>query len=93
LLVNTPDTAAQNAQTPPATPAPTAYNPGVGELMNLIATLLLYLVKDGELAFDPSDEIQAGVVITHEGAVIHPATAALLAESVPGAGSPGGATP
>jgi H+-translocating NAD(P) transhydrogenase subunit alpha len=58
-----------------------------------IATLLLYLVKDGALAIDPGDEIQAGVVITHEGAVIHPATAALLAESTPGAGSPGGATP
>jgi H+-translocating NAD(P) transhydrogenase subunit alpha len=58
-----------------------------------MATLLLYMVKDGALAIDPSDEIQAGVVITHEGAVIHPATAALLAESTPGAGSPGGATP
>jgi NAD(P) transhydrogenase subunit alpha len=58
-----------------------------------IATLLLYLVKDGALAIDPGDEIQAGVVITHEGAVIHPATAALLAESTPGAGSPGGAAP
>ena len=46
-----------------------------------ITTLLLYLVKDGALAIDPGDEIQAGVVITHEGAVIHPATAALLAES------------
>jgi H+-translocating NAD(P) transhydrogenase subunit alpha len=58
-----------------------------------IATLLLYMVKDGALAIDPGDEIQAGVVITHEGAVIHPATAALLAEPTPGAGSPGGATP
>src|ERR1700733_13773198 len=58
-----------------------------------VATLLLYMVKDGALAIDPSDEIQAGVVITHQGAVIHPATAALLAESTPGAGSPGGATP
>jgi H+-translocating NAD(P) transhydrogenase subunit alpha len=58
-----------------------------------IATLLLYMVKDGALAIDPSDEIQAGVVITHDGAVIHAATAALLAESTPGAGSPGGATP
>ena len=48
---------------------------------------------DGALAIDPGDEIQAGVVITHDGAVIQPATAALLAESTPGAGSPGGATP
>jgi NAD(P) transhydrogenase subunit alpha len=57
-----------------------------------IATLLLHLVKDGALAIDPADEIQAGVVITHDGAVIHPATAALLAEPAPGAGSTGGAT-
>jgi NAD(P) transhydrogenase subunit alpha len=58
-----------------------------------IATLLLYLVKDGALAIDPGDEIQAGVVITHEGAVIHPATAALLAEASHGADTSGGATP
>jgi NAD(P) transhydrogenase subunit alpha len=58
-----------------------------------IATLLLYMVKDGALAIDPGDEIQAGVVITHEGTVIHPATAALLAKSQPGDDAPGGATP
>jgi H+-translocating NAD(P) transhydrogenase subunit alpha len=57
-----------------------------------ISALLLHLVKDGALAIDPADEIQAGVVITHDGAVIHPATAALLAGSAPGADSPGGAT-
>jgi NAD(P) transhydrogenase subunit alpha len=57
-----------------------------------IATLLLHLVKDGELAIDPDDEIQAGVVITHDGAVIQPATAALLAEAAQAAGTPGGVT-
>jgi len=58
-----------------------------------IATLLLHMVKEGgELVIDPDDEIQAGVVITHDGAVIHPATAALLAGPAPGAGSPGGAS-
>jgi NAD(P) transhydrogenase subunit alpha len=57
-----------------------------------IATLLLHLVKDGELAIDPDDEIQAGVVITHGGAVIQPATAALLAEAAQAAGTPGGVT-
>jgi proton-translocating NAD(P)+ transhydrogenase subunit alpha len=57
-----------------------------------MATLLLHLVKDGELALDPDDEIQAGVVITHDGAVIQPATAALLADASQGAGPPGGAT-
>src|ERR1700733_10769632 len=58
-----------------------------------ITTLLLYMVKDGALAIDPSDEIQAGVVITHDGAVIQPATAALLATTQPGDDAPGGATP
>ena len=45
-----------------------------------VSSLLLHLVADGVLAIDPSDDIQAGVVITHGGEVIHPATAALLAE-------------
>jgi NAD(P) transhydrogenase subunit alpha len=57
-----------------------------------ITTLLLYMVKDGALAIDPTDEIQAGVVITHDGAVIQPATA-LLAKTQPGDDAPGGATP
>ena len=39
LLVQSSDTAAQNVQAAPASPAPTAYNPGVGELMNLIVQL------------------------------------------------------
>ena len=46
-----------------------------------VSALLLHLVADGALAIDLSDEIQAGVVITHEGAVVQPATAALLAEN------------
>jgi NAD(P) transhydrogenase subunit alpha len=58
-----------------------------------ISALVLHLVADGALAIDPSDEIQAGVVITHDGAVIHPATAALLAKTQPGDDAPGGATP
>jgi H+-translocating NAD(P) transhydrogenase subunit alpha len=40
-----------------------------------VSTLLLYLVKDGELALDPEDELQAGVIITRDGAVVHPALA------------------
>jgi NAD(P) transhydrogenase subunit alpha len=43
-----------------------------------VTSLLLHMVADGALAIDPSDDIQAGVVITHGGEVIHPATAALL---------------
>jgi NAD(P) transhydrogenase subunit alpha len=45
-----------------------------------VSSLLLHMVADGALAIDPSDDIQAGVVITHRGEVIHPATAALLAD-------------
>jgi H+-translocating NAD(P) transhydrogenase subunit alpha len=38
-----------------------------------VSALLLYLVKDGELALDPADELQAGVIVTSGGAVVHPA--------------------
>jgi H+-translocating NAD(P) transhydrogenase subunit alpha len=50
-----------------------------------LTTLLLHMVADGALAIDPGDDIQAGVVITHGGSVIHPATAALLADQPGGA--------
>jgi H+-translocating NAD(P) transhydrogenase subunit alpha len=50
-----------------------------------VTTLLLHMVADGELAIDPGDDIQAGVVVTHAGSVIHPATAALLADQPGGA--------
>jgi H+-translocating NAD(P) transhydrogenase subunit alpha len=43
-----------------------------------IATLLEYLTADGALAIDTSDEIQAGVVITHDGRVVQESVAALL---------------
>jgi NAD(P) transhydrogenase subunit alpha len=43
-----------------------------------ISALLLYLTRNGELAIDTSDEIQAGVVIAHDGAVVHPGVASLL---------------
>jgi H+-translocating NAD(P) transhydrogenase subunit alpha len=38
-----------------------------------VSTLLQYLVKDGVLAIDRDDELQAGVLITHDGQVVHPA--------------------
>jgi H+-translocating NAD(P) transhydrogenase subunit alpha len=47
-----------------------------------ISALLLYLVKDGELALDPDDELQAGVIITRDGAVVHPALAVAPAEGI-----------
>jgi H+-translocating NAD(P) transhydrogenase subunit alpha len=40
-----------------------------------VSALLLYLVKDGELALDPDDELQAGVIVARDGAVVHPALA------------------
>jgi H+-translocating NAD(P) transhydrogenase subunit alpha len=55
------------AQMPTA--ASTAYS------HNVVA-LLAELVRDGALRIDPADEIQGGVVVTHQGKVIHPAVAA-----------------
>jgi len=49
-----------------------------------VSTLLLHMVADSALAIDPGDDIQAGVVITHGGSVIHPATAALLTDQPAG---------
>ncbi len=43
-----------------------------------ITALLEYMTKDGALAIDPSDEIQAGVLITHGGRVVRPDVAGLL---------------
>jgi NAD(P) transhydrogenase subunit alpha len=41
-----------------------------------ISSLLLYLTKDGEMTLDLGDELVAGVVVTHGGAIVHPALAA-----------------
>ncbi|HUB42210.1 MAG TPA: NAD(P) transhydrogenase subunit alpha, partial [Streptosporangiaceae bacterium] len=46
-----------------------------------ISALLLYLMKDGQLALDLDDELQAGVIITSGGEIVHPALAATVAES------------
>jgi H+-translocating NAD(P) transhydrogenase subunit alpha len=43
-----------------------------------ISAVLEYMTADGALAIDTSDEIQAGVVITHDGRVVNQAVAALL---------------
>ena len=56
-----------------------------------ISALLLYLVKDGLLAVDLSDDLQAGVIITRDGQVVHPALAKPAAPTQPAlADSPGG---
>jgi H+-translocating NAD(P) transhydrogenase subunit alpha len=43
-----------------------------------ISALLLSMVTDGALVIDPADEVQAGVVVTHDGQVVNPAVAKLL---------------
>lgn len=43
-----------------------------------ISALLAHLRPDGDIVIDLNDEIAAGVVITHGGSVVNPATAALL---------------
>jgi H+-translocating NAD(P) transhydrogenase subunit alpha len=50
-----------------------------------ISALLMHFIKDGEMLFDFEDEITAGTVITHDGTVVHPATAELLAPAKGGA--------
>jgi NAD(P) transhydrogenase subunit alpha len=63
------------AQMPAAASAAYSHN---------IAALLAELVRDGALTIDLADEIQAGVVITHQGTVVHPAVAALLGSPAEG---------
>jgi NAD(P) transhydrogenase subunit alpha len=53
------------------TAASNAYSRNIG-------ALLLHLTKDGALAIDLGDEIQAGVVITYDGRVVHEGVASLL---------------
>jgi H+-translocating NAD(P) transhydrogenase subunit alpha len=48
-----------------------------------VSSLLLYLVKDGSLAVDLSDDLQRGVVITYEGRVVHPALAGEVPQGAP----------
>ena len=43
-----------------------------------VVALLAHLVKDGRPVLDPADEITAGVLVTHDGEVVHPAVRALL---------------
>jgi NAD(P) transhydrogenase subunit alpha len=50
-----------------------------------ISALLLHMTTDGALAIEVDDEIQAGVVIAHDGKVVHQATASLLEAETGGA--------
>ncbi len=49
-----------------------------------IAALLAHLFHDGELRLDPADEITAGVLVTHDGEVVHPGLRRLLAAASSG---------
>jgi len=53
-----------------------------------ISAMLLHLTRDGALAIDTSDEIQAGVVIAHDGRVVHEGVASLLQPAQPQSGQP-----
>jgi NAD(P) transhydrogenase subunit alpha len=54
-----------------------------------VQTLVKHLLKDGKLELDFTDEITAGATITHDGKVVHPATAAALGiEPTPAAAGP-----
>ncbi len=43
-----------------------------------VAALLVHIVHDGALRVDLTDELQAGLVVTYGGEVVHPAVRALL---------------
>ena len=43
-----------------------------------VVALLSHLVADGRIVFDPADEITAGVLVTHDGEVVHPAVRELV---------------
>jgi NAD(P) transhydrogenase subunit alpha len=62
---------AQNLPSTMPTAASSAYSRNM-------SALLLHMVAEGELKIDTGDEIQAGVVVAHEGNVVHPAVAKLL---------------
>jgi H+-translocating NAD(P) transhydrogenase subunit alpha len=46
-----------------------------------VSSLLTYMISDGALAVDMADELVAGVVVAHDGKIVHPA----LAEQPPAA--------
>ena len=52
-----------------------------------ISALLLHMVADGALQIDTSDEIQAGVVITHDGEVVQPGRGEAAAAGPPTEGA------
>lgn len=43
-----------------------------------MCAVLAHVVQDGALVIDPADDIQAGILVAHDGRVVHPGTLALL---------------
>ena len=56
-----------------------------------VVALLSHLVADGRIVLDQADEITAGVLVTHDGEVVHPAVRDLLAREAREAGAAGAA--
>jgi NAD(P) transhydrogenase subunit alpha len=54
-----------------------------------ISAMLLHLTRNGALEIDTSDEIQAGVVVAHDGRVVHEGVASLLLPAEGGTGVDG----
>jgi NAD(P) transhydrogenase subunit alpha len=52
-----------------------------------VLELVLHVVEKGALKIDLEDEITKGTLLTHRGAVLHPATAALVAGAGPSPGA------
>jgi NAD(P) transhydrogenase subunit alpha len=49
-----------------------------------VSAVLLHLLVDGQVAINLDDEIQAGVVMTHDGSVVHPSVLAAITASASG---------
>jgi NAD(P) transhydrogenase subunit alpha len=67
-------------------PAAMATAASAAYARNLTA-LLTHLFRDGTPQLDPADDIQAGVLITHQGEVVNPAVARALDRTATGGGS------
>ena len=58
-----------------------------------VCALLAHLVVHGALTLDPTDAITAGVLVSRDGAVVHPGVLALLTPSTPETATPETAAP
>jgi len=61
----------------PSSTATAASNAYARNVMSLVTAL----VRDGSLLIDPTDELQAAVLVTHAGSLVNPTVAALVGEA------------